>query len=88
MQLYGLYVMQHHGSNRVLVVMSSEGVDAARELMSKTDGLEIRAGKGRLTQYVEQVEGAMAILIDSYDIKILNRDAWQRTKDSLGDRWR
>ena len=88
MQLYGLYVLQHHGSNRLLVVMSSEGVEAAREHMSKTDGLEVRAGKGRLTQYVEQDGGAMAMLIDRYDIKVLDRDAWRQTKDSLGDRWR
>lgn len=84
-RLYGLWVLQHHGTNRILTVMSSAGIAAQRAHMAEVDGLEVRAGDGRFTQYVEQQPQALTQLIELHDIEVLSFQAWAEKKAELGD---
>ena len=84
MKIYGLLGITH-GAARVLTVMSPEGARAARTYMSETPDLVVNSGEGRLTQYLEQRSGAIDRLVRIYAIEVLERDAWQRRKQSLGE---
>lgn len=84
MTIYGLYGITH-GAARVLTVMSPQGVSAALAHMARTDDLIVNSGDGRLTQYLEQREGALARLIARYAIEVLSKTEWDHRKQALGD---
>ena len=89
MEIYGLWVIQHHSANRVLTVLSPAGITRLRAHMSEDTGLEIRGGPRRLTQYVEQVNAALDRLISTYQIQILDLETWSAKKREFGEscRW-
>ena len=84
-EIYGLWVFQHHSANRILTVMSDVGVTALRAHMTDTTGLEVRGGPARFTQYVEQLDSALDRLIENYEIQILDLSAWTAKKLEFGD---
>lgn len=84
MKIYGLRGVTH-GAAQVLTVMSPEGANAARAHMARTDDLIVSAGDGRLTQYLEQRDGAIARLVETYGVEVLPKDEWDRRKQALGD---
>lgn len=84
MKIYGLCGITH-GTARVLTVMSPQGVSAALAHMAHTDDLIVNSGDGRLTQYLEKREGALARLIARYAIEVLSKAEWDRRKQALGD---
>ena len=83
-KIYGLHGITH-GAARVLTVMSPQGVGAALAHMVRTDDLIVNSGAGRLTQYQEKREGALARLIAHYAIEVLSKAEWDRRKQALGD---
>jgi len=84
MVVYGLYGFTH-GWARILTVMSPQGSAAARRVVAGKD-VETIAGKGRLTQYMEKREGALARLVEANGIIVLDKPAWDAKKRELGDR--
>jgi aspartate carbamoyltransferase catalytic subunit len=88
MKIYGLFGVTH-GAAHVLTVMSPDGARAALDHMTRTEDLIINAGDGRLTQYLEQRDGALQRLIDTYDVEVLSKAQWDRRKQALaGDIWK
>jgi hypothetical protein len=85
MEIYGLWVFQHHSTNRVLTVMSRAGVTNLRAHMTDVPSLEIRGGARRFTQYVEQGNGALDRLICTYQIKVLDLERWSAMKIEFGE---
>jgi hypothetical protein len=83
--VYGLYGFTH-GWARVLTVMSPEGAAAAAGSVDADEQVEMVAGDGRLTQYVEKREGALARLVEANGIIVLDKPAWDAKKRELGDR--
>jgi hypothetical protein len=85
MKLYGLRGFYHHGFEKVLTVMSPEGVTAALAYVKPPPDVTTKAAPGRLTQYIEQSAGALDRLAARYDIAILGKSEWDRIKNRLGD---
>ena len=85
MTIYGLYGFTP-GWGRLLTVMCSEGRAAALERIAAGDGVEISTGEGRLTQYHEKRQGALARLVEDNGIVVLDKAAWDAEKQELGDR--
>ena len=85
MVIYGLYGFTH-GWARVLTVMSPDGAAAAANQIVPGDDVETVAGGGRLTQYIEKREGALARLVAANGISVLDKPAWDAKKSALGDR--
>ncbi len=84
MIIYGLLGFTH-GWARVLTVMSPEGATAARAHVAAGDGVQVNAGEGRLTQYLEKRSGALDRLIECHGIVVLSKDQWDARKAELGD---
>lgn len=84
MKIYGLRGVTH-GAAPVLTVMSPAGARAALAHMTRTDDLIVNAGDGRLTQYLEKRDGAIARLIEAYHVEVLSKEAWDRRKAALAD---
>ena len=87
MVIYGLYGFTH-GWARVLTVMSPDGAAAAWGRVISGEDVETIAGEGRLTQYMEKREGALARLVEANGIIVLDKPAWDAKKRELGDRIR
>ncbi len=83
MELYGLYVWIHHGWNRVLVVMSPAGADAAFAHIATDDDIIATGGDGRLPRYMGRRAGALDKLIACYGIHVLDKDEWDAKKAEL-----
>ena len=64
--------------------MSPRGSVAATRVVAGED-VETIAGKGRLTQYIEKREGALARLVEANGIIVLDKPAWDAKKRELGD---
>jgi hypothetical protein len=85
MVIYGLYGFTH-GWARVLTVMSPDGAAAALGRIAPAEDVETLAGDGRLTQYVEKREGALARLAAANGVIVLSKPEWDAKKRELGDR--
>lgn len=85
MELYG-YSGFTHGGARVLTVMSPAGAGAALRRIRADDGIEVRAGDGRLPQFHEKREGALERIAAAYNIRILDKAEWDAKKAELGDK--
>ena len=85
MVIYGLYGFTH-GWARVLTVMSPDGAAAAAGFVVPAEDVETVAGDGRLSQYVEKREGALARLVAANGIVVLSKQEWDAKKRELGDR--
>ena len=85
MTIYGLYGFTH-GWGRLLTVMSPEGRVAALERIAATDGVEVAAGEGRLTQYHEKRRGGLAEMVTANGIVVLDKATWDARKQELGAR--
>ncbi len=85
MVIYGLYGFTH-GWGRLLTVMSPEGAAAATDGIVTGDDIEVSAGEGKLTQYHEKRQGALARLVEHNAVVVLDKAAWDERKRELGDR--
>ena len=85
MVIYGLYGFTH-GWGRLLTVMSPEGAAAALQRIVTGDHIEVSAGDGRLPQYHEKRQGALARMIERNGILVLEKADWDAKKQALGDR--
>ena len=83
-ELYGYYVFTH-GWGRVLTVMSPAGADAVRSIVRVGDDVEVKSGKGRLTQYHEKRAGALDRVAVTNGVRILTKREWDARKSELGD---
>jgi hypothetical protein len=84
MVIYGLYGFTH-GWGRMLTVMSPEGAAAAAGFVVPGADVETVAGDGRLTQYFEKRQGALAGLVEANGIVVLSKAEWDARKRDLGD---
>lgn len=84
MGIYGVFSITHHGWSKVLTVMSDRGRREPLALIRPGDGIEVRAGEGRLTQYHGLTTGHLERLIARYGIVLLSRAAWNAKKTELG----
>ncbi len=85
MVIYGLYGFTH-GWGRLLTVMSPEGAAAATAWIVTGDHIEFSASDGRLPQYHEKRQGALARLVERNAIVVLDKEVWDEKKRELGDR--
>ena len=85
MILYGLFSRTHHGWSKVLTVMGPEGPAAIASHIDPGPGIAASTEAGRLPQYHEKREGALAALIDRYGIVVLGKAEWDAKKAELGD---
>ena len=65
MVIYGLYGFTH-GWGRLLTVMSPAGAAALEQIVTG-DHIEVSAGDGKLTQYHEKRQGALARMVRLYN---------------------
>lgn len=84
MIIYGLYGFTH-GWGRLLTVMSPEGAAAATGRIVPGDQIEVSVGDGRLPQYHEKRQGALARMVERYGIVVLDKEAWDDKKQELGE---
>ena len=82
-ELYGYYVFTH-GWGRVLTVMSPAGAAAVLESVRVDDGVDVKAGEGRLAQFHEKRAGALDRVVETNSIRILNKAEWDARKAALG----
>ena len=85
MVIYGLYGFTH-GWGRLLTVMSAEGAAAALQRIVPGEHIEVTAGDGKLTQYHEKRQGALASLVERNAIRVLEKADWDAKKQELGNR--
>ena len=85
MELFGFWVQIHHGWYRVLTVMSPCGISKARAYMVDDAGTDIISHPGHLTKYIERERGALQRMIETYDIRILERAEWNAKKQTYGE---
>lgn len=85
MVIYGLYGFTH-GWGRLLTVMSPEGAAADTARIVTGEHIEVSAGEGKLTQYHEKRQGALARLVERNAIVVLEKEAWDKKKRELGER--
>jgi hypothetical protein len=85
MIVYGLYGFTH-GWGRVLTVMSPEGAAAVTRHVVAGDDILVSSGDGKLSQYFEKREHALARLVESYRIIVLSKQEWDAKKAELGER--
>jgi len=85
MVIYGLRGITHGGA-KVLTVMSPNGARQAQEWVDADSDLMVNAGEGRLTQYLEKRAGALDRLIQTNQIVVLDKPAWDAKKRTLGTR--
>ncbi len=84
MVIYGLYGFTH-GWGRLLTVMSPAGAAALEQIVTG-DHIEVSAGDGKLTQYHEKRQGALARLVERNAIVVLEKADWDAKKRELGGR--
>jgi hypothetical protein len=84
MIIYGLYGFTHNGA-KALTVMSPEGACAALEAIAAGEDVITDAGTGRFTHYLEKRRGALARLIETHGIIVLDRPDWDAKRSELGD---
>ena len=84
MQLYGLYGFTH-GWGRLLTVMSPEGAAAVRAHVAAGAGIEVTGGEDGPVRFYEKRRGALAGLVETYGIVVLEKPAWDTKKRELGD---
>ncbi len=88
MTIYGLYGITHDWG-RLLTVMSPAGATAALGAIAVDQEVAVNAGAGKLTQYHERRDGALARLVETHGIVVLNHHEWAAKKTELGERiWR
>ena len=88
MTIYGLYGITHDWG-RLLTVMSPQGATAALDAIAVDENVKMSAGTGKLTQYHERRDGALARLVESHGIVVLNHRDWAAKKAELGEQiWR
>ena len=85
MILYGLYSRTHHSWSKVLTVMGPAGADAITAHIEPGPGIAASTEPGRLPQYHEKRDGALAALIERYGIVVLAKADWDAKKAELGD---
>ncbi len=85
MIVYGLYGITH-GWGRVLTVMGPAGAAAITDHIAAGDDVMVSSGDGKLTQYFEKREGALARLVESHQIIVLSKSEWDAKKAEIGDR--
>ncbi len=78
MTLYGLLGFTHNGA-KTLTVMGAAG-----SAPLAGDDVDIQAGAGRLTHYLEKRRGALQGLIAAHGIVVLDKPAWDAKKAELG----
>ena len=83
MIIYGLYGFTH-GWGRLLTVMSPEGAAAVLERVVTPAHIEVSTGDGKLTQYYEKRQGALARLVERNGILVLEKADWDAKKQALG----
>jgi hypothetical protein len=83
-ELYGYYVFTH-GWGRVLTVMSPAGATAVLKSVRVDDDVDVKAGKGRLTQFHEKRAGALDRVAAANGIRIVTKSEWDARKAQLGD---
>ncbi len=66
--------------------MCPAGSTAAAEYIDAGEDVERFTGKGRLVQYMEKREGALARLVEANGIIVLDKPEWDAKKRELGDR--
>lgn len=84
MRIYGVLSITHHGWSKVLTVMCADGREAALAFIRSGEGIEVRAGPGRLTQYHGLTTGHLDRLIARHGILLLSRAEWNAKKAELG----
>ena len=82
-ELYGYYVFTH-GWGRVLTVMSPSGTTAVLDSVRVDDGVDVKAGEGRLTQFHEKRAGALDRVVAANSITVLTKADWDARKAELG----
>ncbi len=87
MVVYGLYGITH-GWGRVLTVMGPAGAAAITDHIAAGADVTVSSGEGKLTQYFEKREGALAKLVESHRIIVLSKPQWAAKKQELGERIR
>lgn len=83
-ELYGYYVFTH-GWGRVLTVMSPAGAAAVLNSVRVDDGVDVKAGEGRLTQFHEKRTGALDRVAEMNNIRIVTKAEWDARKAELGN---
>ncbi len=84
MELYGLYVWNHHGWAKMLTVLSPEGVAAVRAHIDPGPDALLESRPDQLPLYRNAERGGVDGLIARYGIKVLDRSQWARKKAQLG----
>ena len=84
MIVYGLYGITH-GWGRLLTVMGPAGTAAITDHITTGDDITVSSGEGKLTQYFEKREGALARLVEKHRIIVLSKPEWDAKKRELGD---
>lgn len=84
MIVYGLYGITH-GWGRVLTVMGPAGTAAITDRIAAGDDIMVSSGDGKLTQYFEKREGALARLVENHRIIVLSKPEWDAKKTELGN---
>ena len=84
MIVYGLYGITH-GWGRLLTVMGPAGTAAITDHIEAGDDITVSSGTGKLTQYFEKREGALAGLVERYRIIVLSKPEWDAKKTELGN---
>lgn len=86
MELYGLFVISHHGWSNILRVMSPDGASAAAAEIEAGPDILVETAAGQLPKYTERRKGALDALIRKHGIQILDHSRWNEKKADLGDR--
>lgn len=86
MELYGLYVWNHHGWSKMLTVLSPEGVAAVLAHIDPGPDVVLQSRPGQLPLYRNAEKGGIGGLIARYGITVLDRSQWAQKKAQLGAR--
>lgn len=84
MTIYGLRGITHDWG-RLLTVMSPEGASTALARIAAGPDVEVVAGPGKLTRYIERRQGALAQMVEAHGIVVLEAPDWAAKKAELGE---
>ena len=85
MILYGYVSRTHHTWSKVLTVMGPEGADVITAHIEPGSGIAAKTDPGRLPQYHEKRDGALAALVERYGIVVLEKADWEAKKAEIAD---
>lgn len=83
MILYGYISRTHHTWSKVMTVMGPDGPDAIAAHIEPGPGISPKTEAGRLPQFFERKDGALAALAERYGIRVLEKADWDAKKAEL-----